>query len=212
MPEVPEKTLREGSAHKRADILGAARERFLADGFDGTSVDAIAAQAGVSKRTVYDYFGDKRALLGAVVEASGTSLMATITQALDEYLDDPVDLEVALIAFADRILSTTLTSSDYATLTRLVANEASHLQSFPPDHWMSSAPEEAIAQRFEVFHRDGRLEAPNPRLAADHFVALAFSLALDAQRNPAGADPAAIRQSIVDGVRAFLRAYRPQTP
>jgi TetR/AcrR family transcriptional regulator, mexJK operon transcriptional repressor len=204
-----EKALREGSARKRADILAAARERFLADGFDGASVDAISATAGVSKRTVYDYFGDKQALLGAVVEASGTSLMATITAALDEYLTDPGDLETALVAFAQRILSTTLTSSDYATITRLVANESSHLQSFPPDHWMSSAPEDAIAIRFEAFDRNGLLSAPNPRLAADHFVALAFGIALDAQRNPAGSDAAAVRQSIVDGVRAFLRAYAP---
>jgi TetR/AcrR family transcriptional repressor of mexJK operon len=205
-----EKALREGSAQKRADILSAARERFLADGFDGTSVDAISAQAGVSKRTVYDYFGDKRTLLGAVVEGSGASLMATITAALDEYLADPADLETALIGFAQRILATTLTSSDYAALTRLVANEASHLQSFPPDHWMSSAPEEAIAERFAAFDNRGLLEAPDPRLAADHFVALAFGIALDSQRNPAGADPAAVNQSIVDGVRAFLRAYAPR--
>ena len=62
------KAVREGSATKRAAILATARALFLADGFERTSMDAIAAAAAVSKRTVYDYYGDKRALLLAVVE------------------------------------------------------------------------------------------------------------------------------------------------
>ncbi len=210
--EAPAKTLREGSARKRADILTAARDRFLADGFDGTSVDTIAATAGVSKRTVYDYFGDKQALLLAVLESSAASLMATIDSAIDEHLTTVADLEDSLVKFALRILSTTLTSSDYATLTRLVAAEAGHLPAFDSDHWMSSAPEEAIAARFAEFDRLGLLEAPDPRLAADHFVALAFGIALDYQRQHPGEGRSRVTQSIVDGVRAFLRAYRPSPP
>ncbi|MEJ1230485.1 MAG: TetR/AcrR family transcriptional regulator [Galbitalea sp.] len=120
---------------------------FWPTGFDGTSVDTIAATAGVSKRTVYDYFGDKQALLLAVLESSAASLMATIDSAIDEHLTTVADLEDSLVKFALRILSTTLTSSDYATLTRLVAAEAGHLPAFDSDHWMSSAPEEAIAAR-----------------------------------------------------------------
>ncbi len=207
-PEV--RSLRAGSAVKRAAILAAARERFLADGFDGTSVDAISAAAGVSKRTVYDYFGDKQTLLLAVIEASGTSLMTTIDAAIADNLVHVTSLEDALVNFALRIISTTLTSSDYAALTRIVANEASHLPDLGVDHWMSSAPEEAIAVRFAEFDREGILEAPNPRLAADHFVALGFTIALELQRRPSTADPAIVRQAIVDGVRAFLRAYAPR--
>lgn len=199
---------------KRADILAAARERFLADGFDGTSVDAISATAGVSKRTVYDYFGDKQALLTGVIEACGSSLMATITDALEEYLSDPQDLEKALTAFSMRILSTTLTSSDYATLIHLVKTEAAHLPAKSADYWMSSEPEDRIAERFAEFHARGMLDAPRPRLAADHFVALALGLALEAQRNERGSEPAAVEESVAesvaDGVRAFLRAYAPR--
>jgi TetR/AcrR family transcriptional repressor of mexJK operon len=205
-----EKALREGSAQKRADILAAAREHFLADGFDGASVDAISATAGVSKRTVYDYFGDKQALLVAVIESCSASLMATINQALQEFLGSPTDLEAALVSFSERILTTTLTSSDYATLIRLVKTESAHLPSGAADHWMSAEPEDRIAERFAEFHSRHLLDAPRPRLAADHFVALSMGMALEKQRDDPSGDPSVVRESILDGVRAFLRAYAPR--
>ena len=209
-PDSDPKVLRAGSAIKRAAILEAARERFVADGFDGTSVDAISATAGVSKRTVYDYFGDKQTLLAAVIGASSSSLMATINEALEQFLGDPPDLEKSLIAFSERILSTTLTSSDYAALIRLITTESAHLPSESADYWMSTEPENRIAERFAEFHSKGWLEAPRPRLAADHFIALTMGIALEKQRDAPNGDPAVIRESIVDGVRAFLRAYAPR--
>jgi TetR/AcrR family transcriptional repressor of mexJK operon len=54
---------------KRAAILVAARRMFLGHGFDGASMDQIAAEAGVSKLTVYSHFGDKEALFAAAVRA-----------------------------------------------------------------------------------------------------------------------------------------------
>ena len=54
---------------KRAAILEAARQRFTQDGFDGVSMDQIAAAAGVSKLTVYSHYGDKGALFVAVVKS-----------------------------------------------------------------------------------------------------------------------------------------------
>ncbi len=47
---------------KRAAILDAAKQMFTQHGFDGVSMDQIAAAAGVSKLTVYSHFGDKEAL------------------------------------------------------------------------------------------------------------------------------------------------------
>lgn len=43
-------------------VLAGARTIFLRDGFNGASVDDIAAEAGVSKATLYSYFPDKRML------------------------------------------------------------------------------------------------------------------------------------------------------
>jgi TetR/AcrR family transcriptional repressor of mexJK operon len=58
---------------KRAAILDAAKRIFTAQGFGATSMDQIAAEAGVSKLTVYSHFGDKEALFAAAVEAHCTS-------------------------------------------------------------------------------------------------------------------------------------------
>lgn len=54
---------------KRAAILEAAKRLFPRDGFAGVSMDQIAAEAGVSKLTVYSHFGDKEALFAATVRA-----------------------------------------------------------------------------------------------------------------------------------------------
>ena len=54
---------------KRAAILEAAKQLFSDQGFNGASMDQIAAEAGVSKLTVYSHFGDKEALFTAAVRA-----------------------------------------------------------------------------------------------------------------------------------------------
>ncbi|MEM9705110.1 MAG: TetR/AcrR family transcriptional regulator [Pseudomonadota bacterium] len=52
---------------KEAAIIDAARQTFLANGFDGASMDKIALTAGVSKRTVYNRFRSKEALFAAAL-------------------------------------------------------------------------------------------------------------------------------------------------
>ena len=52
---------------KREAILQAAQLLFLRSGYEGTSMDAIAAQAGVSKLTVYSHFTDKETLYAAAI-------------------------------------------------------------------------------------------------------------------------------------------------
>ena len=54
---------------KRAAILEAAKRLFATEGFAGASMDQIAAEAGVSKLTVYSHFGDKEALFAAAIRA-----------------------------------------------------------------------------------------------------------------------------------------------
>ncbi len=76
---------------KRRDILGAAGELFTARGYRETSMDAIAASAGVSKQTVYSHFDNKEELLRACVndkieeydlDMSGVSTAQPLDQAL----------------------------------------------------------------------------------------------------------------------------------
>lgn len=54
---------------KRAAILDAAKDLFVAKGFDATSMDAVAEAAGVSKLTLYSHFGDKLGLFREAVRA-----------------------------------------------------------------------------------------------------------------------------------------------
>jgi len=53
----------------REHILSAATELFLAEGYGTTSMEAVAARARISKRTLYDRFEDKAALFAATVHA-----------------------------------------------------------------------------------------------------------------------------------------------
>src|ERR1700722_12175435 len=55
------------STRKRRAIMEAATTLFLQYGYLGTSVDQVAALAGVSKPTVYRFFADKKQLLTEIV-------------------------------------------------------------------------------------------------------------------------------------------------
>lgn len=60
----------------RASILAAATAEFAALGLGGARVDAIAAQAGINKRMLYHYFGNKDALYLAVLEKAYAAIRA----------------------------------------------------------------------------------------------------------------------------------------
>ena len=61
-PDAPPSLRTERSEQKIAQVLEAAREVFLASGFEGASVDDIARTGGISKATLYRHFPDKTAL------------------------------------------------------------------------------------------------------------------------------------------------------
>lgn len=204
------KTLRAGSADKRAAILSAASKLFLSEGYDRSSVDAVAASAGVSKRTVYDYFGDKQALLHAVFNAVGDSLLSTIRHTLDETLTDLTTadlLEPALVTFSMQIATDWLNSTEHVTLQRLARIGSGHLPA-TDDRALTDAPEEAIGERFAELAGAGLLDIPDPRLAADHFLALTFGVTLSRLGSANAVEDDRVQPLIVEGVRAFLRAYR----
>ena len=54
----------------RARILQAARDEFARHGLGGARVDRIAKVAGLNKRMLYHYFGNKDDLFSAVLEAN----------------------------------------------------------------------------------------------------------------------------------------------
>ncbi|GAA2469607.1 TetR/AcrR family transcriptional regulator [Winogradskya humida] len=207
-----DKALREGSSVKRAAIIAAARDLFVHQGVDRVSMDAVAAQAGVSKRTVYDYFGDKRRLFLAILADASDSLNASARDALDKHLPETAEiatvpqLEEALTAVAVELGTTIVGSADYAAAFALVAQQ--RLQTPATEDDVVTAPvENALAERFARWAAAGLLDAVDPQLATAHFGALTLLLAYNAQPNPASADPARVRQIMIDGVHAFMRAY-----
>lgn len=192
------------SRNKSAAIVAAARRRFLTHGYQGVSVDTIAADAEVSKRTIYDHFGDKERLFGAVVAAVSATVLESLRQAINDELPDGCDPSTALLTFARRVATETFPSSDYAIYRQLLA-AAGPAQ--PQVLQELEDPAEMLAERISAFAAAGTVTAPNPRRATDHFIALTFLLALDAIG--AQHDQAFIDAILVSGVDAFLRAYPP---
>ncbi len=72
---------------KRAAILEAAKGLFIRNAFGGTSMDAVAAEAGVSKLTVYSHFGDKDNLFREVIRARIQDLLPEETYHFDPSAD-----------------------------------------------------------------------------------------------------------------------------
>ncbi|RUL61397.1 TetR family transcriptional regulator [Dyella dinghuensis] len=72
---------------KRAAILEAAKALFIRNAFAGTSMDAIAAEAGVSKLTVYSHFGDKDNLFREVIRARIQDLLPEDIYSFDPSAD-----------------------------------------------------------------------------------------------------------------------------
>ncbi|MEH6343955.1 MAG: TetR/AcrR family transcriptional regulator [Bermanella sp.] len=69
------------SARKKAAIVDAAIDIFQKNGFQGSSMDAIAQQAQVSKRTVYNHFPSKQALFEHIAQSVWESAnQATVAQ------------------------------------------------------------------------------------------------------------------------------------
>jgi AcrR family transcriptional regulator len=59
---------RQDREEKRAELVAAARRLFVDDGYDATSMAALARAAGVAPNTIYWYFGDKDDVLIAVLD------------------------------------------------------------------------------------------------------------------------------------------------
>jgi len=108
----------EARDEKSAAIVDAAKKTFLARGFDGASMDAIALAAGVSKRTVYSRFRSKEELFAAVITDACKRILPVEIDAGDE-----TPLETFLTNLAHRLLDVTL-EPDALALHRITTFEA----------------------------------------------------------------------------------------
>lgn len=69
---------------RREHVLTVAAIAFVHDGFEGASMDRIAASAGVTKPVVYNLFGSKEGLFAAVVDLASAEMAANIAHATAE--------------------------------------------------------------------------------------------------------------------------------
>ncbi|SNQ46614.1 TetR family transcriptional regulator [Frankia canadensis] len=201
-------TLRQGSPAKRAAIARAALDVFVREGYARASVDAIAVAAGVSKRTIYDYYGDKERLFLSAIRETMAAQEAAFHELLDRTLGEVTDLEAALTAFGRAFASEMARSAERAAVMRLMIAEAAHF----PD-LVRAAPEDrpvqrALADRLAELTEQGLLDAPDPLEAAE-FLGLLLTGRVN-HRSWYGAAPlddTEIDRLVAGGVWVFLRAY-----
>lgn len=92
-PPAPKTRRRIPRAEREEAMLDAAGASFAEHGFHGASMDAIAADAGISKPMLYNYFGSKEGLYTAYIERSGRELLSAMRRAAPA--DAPADEQLA---------------------------------------------------------------------------------------------------------------------
>lgn len=197
----------DATSPKRAAIIAAATDLFTRSGYGAVSMDAIAAKAGVSKRTVYSHFPGKDVLFAAVM----TRHCGRVSGDGAWELDPEVEPRQMLTDRGRRFLRL-ITSPEAVALFRTVTAEA---ERFPelgraffetgPKCWTGS---------FEAYLRaqdeKGRLRIPSPEIAAKFLFSLLkdplhLRCMLGVQSKVTEAEIAAHVDNVVG---AFLEHYR----
>ncbi len=216
MEQLPEsgsgEMLLRGQRAKRSAIIEAATAVFCREGFSGASIDAIAAEARVSRQTVYNQIGDKEKLLAAVVAGITARSSAMLFETLCTFPEKPLDVEAELVAFAVRLTKNCVCDNDGAALRKLIETEG---QRYPElfTVWRDYGPGKnwpAIADRLARLAHDGSLDIDDPNLAARQFMALIYA---DLPTTTYLGDPPSdgeLLTAATNAVRTFTRAYRPR--
>ena len=202
-----------GSELKRAAIVNAALDVFLREGFARASVDAIAAEAGVSKRTIYNHYGDKENLFLSVIADTYDALIGGVVDLMDKYLADLPDdqVEAGIVEFSCAIAMFAARTPRRSAMIRLMMAEAPY---FPALREVQARPRSitgAIAERLTKLAARGLLDVPEPVEASNHLFALTMGQINN--RTLWGALPVTddeINRMATSGAEAFLRAYRPR--
>lgn len=192
------------SEEKARDILTAATELFSRNGFEATSVDDIAATAGVSKQTVYSRFGSKEDLFGVAISNKCK------TSGIDpDDIDPSAPPEFMLPELARRF--TALITSEEAVAVNAVCSASCETHPELGRLYYRRGPVatvEAVADYLEAQDRAGRLSIENPVHAAWQFLCmLKAESQLCAQFHLERPDEAEQRCYEASCVAMFLRAY-----
>lgn len=197
----------------RTAIATVATTLFLQQGYRGTSIDEIAAAARVSKRSVYNNFGDKQRLFTEIV-LGATPTAAEFTEQLVAGLAHADDIPAALRTLARRQLAA-VAQPRVLQLRRLIILEAARFPDLAAEYYRRAPGRviDALTTAFAALHARGELHVPDPRRAAEHYSYLVLGATLDAALFAPGTPlpTAAELDEIADsGTAAFLTAYRPK--
>lgn len=195
---------------KRNAILEAAKRLFLSDGYDGVSMDQIAAGAGVSKLTVYSHFGDKETLFSAAVQAY-----------CEQHLPPPLFEPAPATALRERLIEIAtafyemISTPEAIQIHRLLCSP--QLAESPLSKMFWDAGPQRLHDEFAALLRRrveaGELEINDPARAATQFFALIkgephamlmFGCGVTA--------PTELTVHIEASVAMFLRAYARREP
>jgi len=167
----------------------------------------------VSKRTIYNHYGDKETLFLSVIGDTYDALIGGVVDLMDKYLTDLPDdqVEAGIVGFSRAIAMFAARTPRRSAMIRLMMAEAPY---FPALRAVQARPRSitaAIAERLIKLAARGLLDVPEPVEAANHLFALTMGQINN--RTLWGALPVTddeITAMATSGGHAFLRAYRPR--
>ncbi|EUB83803.1 TetR/AcrR family transcriptional regulator [Pseudomonas koreensis] len=193
---------------KRRAILDAAKTLFLSHGYANTSMDAVAAEAGVSKLTVYSHFNDKETLFSSAVMAKCEEQLPPLFFELPAGI--PVENVLLNIARGFHQLINSDESVNLHRLMMALGTQDPKLSQI----FFEAGPERMVQGMERLLKRideTGALSIDLPRNAAEHFFCLLkgagnFRL-LYCCGEPLSEE--ASESHVQEVVGLFMRAYRP---
>jgi TetR/AcrR family transcriptional regulator, mexJK operon transcriptional repressor len=193
---------------KGAAILEAAKRLFTAQGFDGTSMDQIAAEAGVSKLTVYSHFGDKETLFAAAAKAyCERQLPSSLFEAHPE-----VPLRERLLQIA-RAFFAMISSPEAVAGHRILCTPQMAESPIPRMFWEAGPKrvQEAFAELLRRRVSAGELEIDDvPRASSQFFTLLKGEPHAQMVFGCGGGTCGDVETHLAATVDLFLRAYSPR--
>ncbi|AKJ42931.1 TetR/AcrR family transcriptional regulator [Pragia fontium] len=197
--------MRPSTKLKQQKIIEVATQLFLEQGYNQTNLDQVIEQCGGSKQTIYNYFGDKRGLLMAVIGRCIENVEAIFNFNNDENSD----LEQQLLQFGTNYLNTILTPTMVNTY-RIMITESQHDSSLA-DFYLSHGPQRItnyLAQFLQSHMDKGNLIQSDSTMACQHLLNLLkgdihhdalFGIALPNKKN--------IENNVRLAVNCFLNGY-----
>jgi TetR/AcrR family transcriptional regulator, mexJK operon transcriptional repressor len=191
-------------AAKRHAILDRAAHLFFHNGYAATAIEQVAADAGVSKVTIYNQFGDKRALFAAAVACECEKMRGHFS--LDAMPQGTIRERMTAIGEA---IITFLFRPEMIQFERRIAAETEHDAAIGAA-FLAAGPwrmKNAFATFLAHAADAGELVIADPMLAAEQFVSLCKGMGDLERRFGCEVAAEASCQRIAGAVEMFLAAY-----